>query len=76
MACVQQHGHHGGVDAAGKGADHVLVADLFGHFLDVTRSTKLDMLQSGTMLQTLNRKLRSMASPSTLWCTSGWNCTA
>ena len=31
---VQQHGHHGGVDAAGKGADHVLVTDLFGHFLD------------------------------------------
>ena len=41
-----------------------------------TRSTKLDMLQSGTILQILNRKLRSMRSPSTLWCTSGWNCTA
>ena len=31
---VQQHGHDRGVNAAGKGADHVLVAGLIGHFLD------------------------------------------
>ena len=29
---VEQHGHHGGINAAGKGAYHVAVAYLFGHF--------------------------------------------
>ncbi|KAF5038565.1 hypothetical protein DSECCO2_552940 [anaerobic digester metagenome] len=30
---VQQHGHHGGIDAARKGAYHVAVTHGFGHFL-------------------------------------------
>ena len=38
-----------------------------------TRSTKELMLQSASIFATRNRKLRSMASPSALCDTSGWN---
>ena len=66
---VQEHSHDSGIDAAGKSADDLTVANLGGHFLH-------HAIDKGRHGPVRHRKLLIMVVPRTVWCTSGWNCTA
>ena len=73
---IHQGGGHGGIDAAGEGADGASLAHGLAHAGDGGIDEVLRRPGGLGRRRCPRAKLRRMSVPDWVWRTSGWNCTA
>ena len=73
---VDEQGRHRRVDAAGEGADDLVVDPTCSRIRSTCSSMNCSAVHVGGAWQASSTKWRSMSVPRGVWATSGWNWTA